>query len=394
MKRFVLVVPVVLFVLSACATVQNTDCTQGEVRLTQDFSNAPDYACRRTGLAAFELTVVPESTPINPSPWFAFDIETAREAEVSIALDYGEYRHRYRPKVEESDGNWIAFPDSAVSLDDDGHAATLRVTLSPGRYRVAAQEVIGIGERAAWREDFAARNELEIETIGHSLDGRAIEALTRAATTPDAPLIIIVGGQHPPEVTGVLGLRTFLTTLFADAAANAALDRFEWLIVPDLNPDGVAEGHWRENLGGTDLNRDWGPFEQPETAAIRDAITARHGAGHTPFILLDFHSTRHDVIYTPHDNAGLTPANFSAGWIALLNGAWTGEGEAFARDPSHNPGLPTAKSWFALTYNAPGLTVEFGDETDRERVAELSRAAAIALRQYLEAAETQPGLDG
>lgn len=386
-KRFALALPAALFTLSACATVQPVDCTSGDVRLTQDFSGAPDSACRRTGPAAFELTIVPESPDINPSPWYAFDLETESDAEVSIALDYGEYRHRYRPKIENSNGLWVAFPESAVTLADEGRLATLRVTLDAGRYRIGAQEVISIDERAAWRGDFAAQHELEIEIIGHSIDGRAIEALSRRSASPDAPLIVIVGGQHPPEVTGVLGLRAFLGTLFADPSASGTFDQFEWLIVPDLNPDGVAEGHWRENLGDTDLNRDWGPFQQPETAAIRDAIAARAAEGHTPFLLLDFHSTRRDVLYTPHDNAGLTPANFSADWITLLNESWTGEGEAFDRDPSHNPGLPTAKSWFALTYNAPGLTVEFGDETDRDRIADLAAAGAIGLRQYLAGAE-------
>ena len=383
MQRFALALPAVLFTLSACATVQPLDCTEGDVRLTQNFSNAPDYACRRTGPSAFELTVVPESPDINPSPWYAFDIETARDTDVSVTLDYGTYRHRYQPKIEDSNGLWVAFPDSAITLDEDRHTATLRVTLSEGRYRVGAQEVIGVDERAAWRGNFAAQHGLEIETIGHSIDGRAIEALSRPASAPDAPLIIIVGGQHPPEVTGVLGLRAFLDTLFADPSAGDTFDRFEWLIVPDLNPDGVAEGHWRENLGGIDINRDWGPFAQPETAAIRDAIAARVSEGHAPLLLLDFHSTRRDVLYTPHDNSGLTPENFSAEWIALLNDAWSGDGDAFERDPSHNPGLPTAKSWFALTYNAPALTVEFGDETDRNRIADLSSAGAVALRRYL-----------
>jgi hypothetical protein len=33
----------------------------------------------------------------------------------------------------------------------------------------------------------------------------------------------------------------------------------------NANPDGVDKGHWRLNDGGVDLNRDWGPFTQPET---------------------------------------------------------------------------------------------------------------------------------
>lgn len=375
----------------ACAT-RPASCESGDVRLTQDFSGAPDHACTRTGPAAFQLAVTPEDSPINPSPWYAFDLQAREAAEVTIDLVYGDYAHRYRPKLDHGEGGWQALPDTSVSLAQEGGVATLNLRIEPGATRLAAQEVYGVEDRARWRADFALRTGLDRHTIGSSIEGREIEALSRPASSPGAPLIVILGGQHPPEVTGVLGLRSFLETLFHPASAGGVLDRYEWLIVPDLNPDGIERGHWRHNLGQLDLNRDWGPFTQPETRAVREALDARQLRGQVPFLLLDFHSTRRDVLYTPPDDLDLTPRDFAAGWIAHLDRHWTGQGPAFDRAPGHNPDLPTSKSWFAETYRAPGVTVEFGDETGRNRVDALARAAAIALRAYLEdEAASRPG---
>lgn len=362
-------------------------CEAGPVRLTQDFSTAPDYACARQGEAEFALTVTPEDPDINPSPWYAFDLHAERTAEAEVALDYPEYRHRYHPRVELEGGHWAALPEDAVTVSEDRKHAVLSLEISPGATRIGAQEVITVEDRADWRTAFATRTGMALSVIGQSREGRPIEALRRPAAAPDAPLIIILGGQHPPEVPGVLGLRAFLDTLFGPETDASVLDGYQWLIIPLLNPDGVEHGHWRHNTGGLDLNRDWGPFTQPETAAAFAAIEGEIADGHAPFVLLDFHATRRDVLYTPPDAAALTPFAFSEDWISLIDAAWTGDEPAFDRGPSHNVGMPTSKTWFADTYAAPGITVEYGDNTDRDRITALSRTAAQALVQYLDEAQ-------
>jgi hypothetical protein len=370
---------------------ERDSCETGAVRLTQDFSTAPNYACERTGDAAFELVVIPEDPDINPSPWYAFDLHSEQAGEARVALDYPDYRHRYQPRIEIEGGHWAALPEDAVTVSDDRQQAMLTVEIAPGATRIGAQEVISLADRATWRAAFADRTGMSRSVIGESRQGRPIEALSRPAGSPDAPLIIILGGQHPPEVPGVLGLRAFLDALFAPEINSAVLDRYQWLIIPVLNPDGIEHGHWRHNTGGLDLNRDWGPFTQPETAAAFAAIEAEISDGHAPFLLLDFHATRRDVLYTPPDGAELTPFAFSEDWIALIEEEWDSETPAFDRGPSHNVGMPTSKTWFADTYAAPGVTVEYGDNTDRDRITALSQTAARALARYLDAAQTVTG---
>src|SRR3546814_1987601 len=65
----------------------------------------------------------------------------------------------------------------------------------------------------------------------------------------------------------------FVDELAADSPlARDFRERTLVIVLPLLNPDGVVEGNWRGNINGQDLNRDWGPFTQSETRAVRDLL--------------------------------------------------------------------------------------------------------------------------
>ncbi len=370
--------------LAACASAPepaDAPCNVGPVQLRADFPQARAAECSRTGPAGFSVTIAPEATPINPSPWYAFDIIAAREDEVSVALNYTGAKHRYQPKRETMSG-WQALPETAISLAQGAQRADIRLQVGEGRTRVAGQEVLPPAEREAWVEGFAERAGLGHTDIAITADGYRVTALSGGSDTPGAPLVIILGGQHPPEVPGVIGLRAFLEALLLDpSSAETFLKTHKVLIVPEMNLDGIARGHWRLNTGLVDLNRDWGPFTQPETRGVRDEINRLLVAGYRPVLMLDFHATRRNVFYTSPDDAGLTPPNLTRRWLAAIAARWSGEMPA--RSSSHNPGLPTSRSWFVETFGAPGLTVEFGDETPRSEIRSLARIYAGTLVEVL-----------
>lgn len=382
-----IIVAALLGALAGCATLQpssGTDCRRGGVRLLADAPQARAGSCERTGPASFVVTIAPEARPINPSPWYAFEIVSDHARTVRVTLEYAEHRHRYRPKREDEAGQWTPLPASAVSLSEAGRTADITFDVGSGRTRLAAQEWLDPAERQAWIEAFAARAGLTRAVIGRTVQGRPLIALRGGSTSPGAPLVIITGGQHPPEVPGVLALRAFLETLFlATEPADAFLDSHAFLIVPEMNLDGVALGHWRLNAGLVDLNRDWGPFTQPETRAVSGEISRLAGAGHRPALMLDFHATRRNVFYTPPDGAGLQPPGFTASWLAAIDARW--EGELPARSANHTPGLPTSRTWFTETYGAPGLTVEFSDETPRDDLRAAAQTYARALMEVMAA---------
>lgn len=359
--------------LAACVSPDKppagADCDSGPVRLHSDAQ------CDRTGEASFLLAIRPEAQPINPSPWFFFEIETGVDARPVVTLDYGDFSHRYLPKQRLRDGRWQVLPPGALEVSEDGRRAELSLSVPAGRTAIAAQEVLTREERAAWTQAFAERAGFGFSEIGQSVNGHPILAIDAGSRDAHAPLVLILGGQHPPEVPGTLGLRSFLDTLAKSGAP--LLETHRLLIVPELNPDGVEGGFWRLNAGMVDLNRDWGPFSQPETRAVKAQLDRLTQAGARPVLMLDFHATRRNVFYTPHPEARLDPTDLSNRWIAQIDQTYAGELPEVSA--GHNSDRPTAKVWFAEHYGAPGITVEYGDETDRDEIDALSVAFANAL---------------
>lgn len=368
--------------VSSCVSVNApyAPCDDGTVRISFDFEGASDSSCMRMGERAFRVSIAPETRPINPSPWYAFDIVAETEGPVEVLMTYEESRHRYHPKTSVGDGLWNSLAEGRVELSEEGRSALVRVQLDGPRMRLAAQELLAPDERLRLVEDFADEAGFDLETIGQTTQGRPVLALTGGSDAPLAPLVVILGGQHPPEVPGTLGLYAFLDQLLIENRDSETLNRLSFLIVPELNLDGIAQGHWRTNAGLKDLNRDWGPFEQPETRAVRNTLSDLIDAGARPVLLLDFHATRKSVLYTPPDDARLFPENFSRKWFE----AYAGDDALIPeRQPGHNADLPTAKSWFAMQFNAPGITVEFADDINRGDLDHIARSLADSLIEPL-----------
>jgi murein peptide amidase A len=136
----------------------------------------------------------------------------------------------------------------------------------------------------------------ERSVIGHSVDGRPIVLFE--STRPTAALkLIVVGDIHGNETAGM--------RIAASLLAAIPPPRTDLLVVPTINPDGVA-AHSRGNARGVDLNRnfpfDWrplfggeysgtAPLSEPESrAAHRLALREKPDLTiwfHQPFGLVD-----------------------------------------------------------------------------------------------------------
>jgi predicted deacylase len=187
-------------------------------------------------------------------------------------------------------------------------------------------------------------------------------------------------------VTGTLALKAFLEELLADDPEAAAFRaRYRVLVVPLVNPDGVDEGHWRQNAGGVDLNRDWLNFNQPEVRLVRDAfVSTVRDAGAPVAFTIDFHSTQDDIFYTHTRDLETNRPGLLDAWLDSIRAAVPGYELV---EEASGLETPVSKDWFYEAFDATSVTYEVGDEQDRALIARVAAASARSLMRLL----TQPG---
>ena len=351
-------------------------CEVGGLQFHTGFEAAALHGCA-AGDGGPVLTVAPEYAPINPSPWYAWHVSagpgsSGASSGVTIEQRYLHGRHRYHPWTSQDGDHWERLPDSRVSVRDDG-AAVFQLDLPANGLYVAAQPPLTSSGMRQWARTLAASHGLTRLQVAQSVGGRPIHAYQTDSSTRQGSLVL-VSRQHPPEVTGGLAYQDFVDRLFADdLLARQFRERFAIGLVPEINPDGVTRGYWRTNQRGVDLNRDWGPFTQPETRGVAEWMSSLHER--SPLrLFMDFHSTSYDVFYMPHRDDEPAPRGFAEAWRSNLSRrlgermpAWSGD---------HNPGLPTSKTWVRKHYGVVAMTYEVGDNTPRDRIREVAVAAA------------------
>jgi cytosolic carboxypeptidase protein 6 len=351
------------------------------VTFRSDFPSAQVSEYARLDADEFQLTIRPENAPINNSAWYAFQVVADQPKTILVRLTYENGTHRYHPKISRDGRHWSLLEDGAIQRTKDRRQAVLRLEVDPQPLWVAAQELIGRQALESWMDRLAALPFATRSVIGRSIDDRPIY-LVQITDSDDPGHVVIIGRQHPPEVTGTLGLMAFVDRLVEEDEMIVEFRRaFQLHVVGLVNPDGVDRGFWRHNLNGVDLNRDWGPFRQPETRAVRDHVLPLHQPAESRIYLwLDFHSTHQDIFYTQPDEAETFPPEFTRKWLEALDRRTPGYS---VRRSSSLSDRPTSQQWSYKTFGAPGITYEFGDNTDRDQIRQVARIAAEEMVRLL-----------
>lgn len=354
-------------------------CDYSTVTFRGDFEGGRLSACRQLQDGQFALYFRPEDTPINMSSWYAFAVETTAQVPLEISLNYIHGYHRYIPKLSSDAGN--SWTQLETTPSEDGDAVSLNFFPEADRTLIAGQPLFNLDRYDTWMSKLQRDAGVERVTIGHSEAGRNIDALSFGA--PGAPVLVLIGRQHPPEIPGAFAMEAFVERLLADdPLAIRFRHAFRVESIPVLNPDGVALGQWRHNTRGKDLNRDWGPFTQAEIRAARDWMA---GLGEL-VVAMDFHAMRTDTLFTQPDDAPGERAGFPGALADALTAQFGPR--APVRDAAHNPGLPTSKTWIHTAYTIPAMTYEASDTTPIPEIKEIAEASAeITMRLLLEEVE-------
>ena len=316
--------------------------------------------------------------------WFAFHISARDSRNVEIKLQFPDSYARFWPKLSKDRLHWEPADESTAERSEIGKSMTLRLPVDETGTWVSAQELLTQSFYRDWLGQLEAHYEIETSVIGESHDGRP---LYLASTADKQEAIVLIGRQHPAEVPGALAMREFVDALLGTSdLAREFRARYQLLIIPLINPDGVAAGHARHNAGLADLNRDWGPFTQPETQAVAALLDALDEQGIRPRLMLDFHApkvTDTMIFYTQVPEDDTDPERFATRWLESADDRF--EDFEFTHDPREPSGLDNTKNYFFSRYGIPAITYEIGDEIDRELIFDHTHVlAAEMMRTMLE----------
>ncbi len=366
------------------AVAENATCDFGTVKFLSDYPTARLNGCEeRSG--NYHLYISPEVEPVNPSPWYGFKVVSDKKKTINVYLNYTYASHRYWPKVSRDGLRWRTLEARKIKKYRKGRKVRLRLSVDSKPLWVSAQEILNNRQYDLWNRHMARKDFVNLFVMGKSVQGRPVYKLeTTGKWDKGKPAnVVLVGRQHPPEVTGALAMMPFVETILSDSIlARRFREAFRIIIVPNLNPDGVAGGNWRTNANGVDLNRDWGPFTQPETQLMRTELDRfRSDKDGKLRFMLDFHSTYENLIYTQSRDDSLYTANFALHWYDAIKKRLPDI--SFEHEPRHNRKLPTSKGYVYKTFGVPAITYEMGDKADRMKIRNLASVAAEEMMKTL-----------
>lgn len=356
-----------------------------KVWISNEFESARASDFYQINNNTFEVLINPENAPINNSPWFAFKIWSDSAHAINLRLKYKNGKHRYLPKISGQKGT-IQFShiirDAKYDTSDGSSTFALHVSENP--QTVSAHFLDNIRFPDLVNQSLKPQKPfIRIDTVGFSHESRPVFEFTANETDVATPgVLILLSRQHPPEVSGYRTYQTFWNELISDSELATEFRRhFIIKAYPIINPDGVANGHWRHNFKGIDLNRDWENFNQPETQAVRDALLPlKDDESAKVFYGIDFHSTNENILYPINEEVVTNPDNLTQRWSVLIQ---ENNPELFFRNEEFDTSSPISKNWIYHTFGSDAVTFEVDDELDESQIRTLGINAAQSLMNLL-----------
>lgn len=375
MKRIVTSALLALFAASSFA------CQSNKIQLLNDFPNATSDALM-TNCEIDEknnqitVKLLPENKPINNSPWYAFQLVSEKPEEVTLTLTVEGGTHRYHPKISHDGENW-----QVVDYEVVDNKMNIKLNIGPKTTWIAGQELITNQDYIDWGNELSKFEFIDHNVIGKSVKGKPIyQVITNQPAVKQ--WLVVLGRQHPPEVTGAMALFPFVDTLLGNSElARYFRQQYNIVIVPNMNPDGVELGFWRHNANGVDLNRDWNKFKQPEVIAVDKLLSDLVAHGDKVAMAVDFHSTHKDIFYTMPNDYGMQQPYLVNNWLNKLDSQYPDF--SVIQKPGNNPHMGVFKQYVADKFDVHAITYEMGDNTDRSFIDKLAKDAANTLMQTM-----------
>jgi len=364
-----------LLIFSSCEQQKN------EVVFDNSFLGARLDSIVHQGANKYMAYINPAFEPVNQSPWFAFGVTANAEMDIEVILNYGEYKHRYIPKLSADRKSWKAINDDRIKEDTINGTALLSLKASPEKLYVAAQEIESSEDTYRWLDGIMHKHHF----LKKSVAGQTVLNNDNYVVSTNDSLkkaIVLLARQHPPEIPGgTIGFKVFYEELLGNTqVANDFREVFNIVAFPLVNPDGVDMGNWRHNANGNDLNRDWIEFSQPETKTVKNYVENLKSNGVVIEFALDFHTSYNGPYLLVLDSINeLKTKRIIPNWINRIES--NSEFKVEARRRSQE--LPYCYNYFYNQIGCEAVTYEDGDEIDRAVIRERARVYARELMETL-----------
>ena len=340
----------------------------------------------------YTALITAENTPINVSPWYAFKVWSTVPRTITIKMTYQDSRSRYYPKIS-NDGEHFKPLDSinfhpinlvtgTFGINAAPEFVEIEVTVSQEPTYITAQELYGSTRVKKWVDSLSTISFVSNYAIGKSKEGRAMN-LVQIGTGVHQKAVMVISRQHPPEVTGFLAMKSFIETLCGDTPKAIEFRKnFNLFVVPLMNPDGVDNGHWRHNMGGIDLNRDWQEFNQPETKSVSDFLNKKEKEGYEFVFGADFHSTWDDIYYPIDSTIIGKKGDIIFDWIKNISSRLPQKQTNIKPSTDIKPTM-VSRNYFYVNHGMPAIVFELGDNTRRDFLKLKGKIAAEELMNLL-----------
>lgn len=360
---------------------KNKECSSDIVKIEFNFPGAGSLSCEVIKSDYIKIYINPEiDDSINPSPWFAIR-KSEHSKSIKLELDYKNYKHRYYPKLSKDKKKWTKIDEIFISKKEDGKIVIIDFLPSNQKEYVASQELITDFWYDEWYNELESSGRVKREIIGFSVLRNPIHMFFAEKNTNN-PYILILGRQHPPEVTGALAMKSFINKLLTENfLTDSFLDRYNILFVPLMNPDGVMNGFWRYNANKKDLNRDWGNFTQPETDAVYKKLIKLSNKKLVLFI--DFHSTFKNIFYISDVLEDSSMKHFLRDWLGDSRDSLSEINYSYEIINSLNKDNGVSKNYIYNKYKIPSVTYEVSDNENRNIIQQSSSVLATNLMKLL-----------
>ena len=360
---------------------KNKECSSDIVKIEFNFTGAGSLSCEVIKSDYIKIYINPEiDDSINPSPWFAIR-KSEHSKSIKLELDYKNYKHRYYPKLSKDKKRWTKIDEIFISKKEDGKIVIIDFLPSNQKEYVASQELITDFWYDEWYNELESSGRVKREIIGFSVLRNPIHMFFAEKNTNN-PYILVLGRQHPPEVTGALAMKSFINELLTENfLTDSFLDRYNILFVPLMNPDGVMNGFWRYNANKKDLNRDWGNFTQPETDAVYKKLIKLSNKKLVLFI--DFHSTFKNIFYISDVLEDSSMKHFLRDWLGDSRDSLSEINYSYEIINSLNKDNGVSKNYIYNKYKIPSVTYEVSDNENRNIIQQSSSVLATNLMKLL-----------